>query len=114
MFFSKKKLLLLVTLILSAIVSPELKAESNQINEVLEEKNDLVEISEDENSDDSEEDSGDSEEESGDDSDEESDDTDIGTVTQNEQEMKARGIPNTSRKVNRKDLAPIRRGHNQI
>jgi hypothetical protein len=36
MFFSKKKLLLLVTLILSAVVSPELKAESNEINEVLE------------------------------------------------------------------------------
>ena len=36
MFFSKKKLLLLVTLILSSVVSPELKAESNEINEVLE------------------------------------------------------------------------------
>jgi len=36
MFLSKKKLLLLVTLILSTLVSTELKAESNEINEVLE------------------------------------------------------------------------------
>ena len=36
MFLSKKKLFLLVTLILSTIVSTELKAESNEINEVLE------------------------------------------------------------------------------
>ena len=36
MFFSKKKLLLLVILILSTVVSTELKAESNEINEVLE------------------------------------------------------------------------------
>ena len=35
-------------------------------------------------------------------------------LTQNQQEMNSRGIPNTSRKVNRKDLAPVRRGHNQI
>ena len=36
MFLSKKKLLLLVTLILSTIVSTELKSESNEINKVLE------------------------------------------------------------------------------
>ena len=36
MFLSKKKLLLLVTLILSTVMSAEIKAENKDINEVLE------------------------------------------------------------------------------